>query len=120
MRTIAFILFATLSSWVALTAGARAAATAARCAPVLNGRALGQVSLFDGPVSEGADLAPDSSAGHRNTWTHLGQAGRPVFLVCRYAGGPEPVPVALPPGVSRYTGTLSRDGRSYRAFACRR
>ena len=67
-----------------------AAAGETRCPAHRAGDRLSSVSLFDGPPSEHADLAPDSSRrdklGRRSTWdvAYIFQQGRKLFVVCRY------------------------------------
>ena len=81
------------TAWVALAlAAACASASAAetRCPATQGGTALTGASLFDGPLSEHADLAPDSftpaKGGGRSTWDvgYVSAAGRGLYIQCRY------------------------------------
>jgi hypothetical protein len=67
-----------------------AVAAEARCPASNGGAGLRTVTLFDGPPSEHADLAPDSVAkvagGTRSAWqvAYVFEAGRQLFVECDY------------------------------------
>jgi hypothetical protein len=73
--------------WLLLPA---AAAAEARCPASNGGAGLHTVTLFDGPLSDQADLAPDSVAkvagGTRSAWqvAYVFEAGRQLFVECDY------------------------------------
>lgn len=78
--------------WVILALAGTACAQEVKCPPYQGKNPLSSVSLFDGPPSEKADLMPDISRGSGDhgyaSWDvgYLFDAGRSLFLVCRYMG----------------------------------
>ena len=79
-----------------------ASAPAAICPPIRQGRPLQAVTLYDGPVSDNAILAPDSSRTTGGVlaqqWTvaDIYRQGRALTVRCRYRGAGEVE--AKPPG----------------------
>jgi hypothetical protein len=70
--------------------------------PALQGKnALANVSVFDGPPAEKADLVPDLTKGSGDhlysSWDigYLFGMGRTPYLVCKYAGLPDAQSVTL-------------------------
>ncbi|WP_374438420.1 STY0301 family protein [Inhella sp.] len=68
--------------------------------PIQPGKALRQVTVFDGPPEELASLVPEPDAQGRDSWplAYVYQAGRQVWVHCQYQGEarrvlqlPEPV-----------------------------
>jgi hypothetical protein len=64
----------------------------AKCPSYQGKRPLSSVVVFDGPPEERADLIPDFAKGNSDhvyaSWevSYIFDAGRNLFLVCRYAG----------------------------------
>ena len=94
-----------------VVAGARPAPPAASrgCSPRHAGSALTAVSLFDGPVSEHADLVPDGDrrvgGAQVSTWdvANVYRAGRKIYASCRYGTDDLVVPVTHAVKTCRYT-----------------
>lgn len=91
---------ATLLALLLLLLPVAAWATESRCPPVNQGQALRTVSVFDGPPEERADLVPDVTVkergGYRSEWsvTYIFQAGRGLFVECRYGQSMPPIVLA--------------------------
>jgi len=84
-----------------LLAAAAAPAQSFKC-PALQGKNhLANVSVFDGPPAEKADLVPDLTKGDGDhlysSWDigYLFGMGRTPYLVCRYAGLPDAQAITL-------------------------
>jgi hypothetical protein len=80
---------------------ALALADEVRCPKIHAGSQLTDVTLFDGPPSERADLMPDTSHetknGSQSKWdvAYIFKAGRQLFVECQY--GPKGSTVILEP-----------------------
>ena len=90
-----------------LLAASAAGADEPAC-PAYHGAApLAQVSVFDGPPEEQADLVPDRSEGTAGSlhseWDlgYLYDQGRNAVLVCRYGKSADPVTVPITRKVAR-------------------
>lgn len=76
---------------LALASAANAAPLA--CPATLKGKALEEVTVFDGPPAEMASLRPEdgreTNRRMRQTWdiAEIGKSGRQVHMACRYKGG---------------------------------
>ncbi|HWE98913.1 MAG TPA: STY0301 family protein [Caulobacteraceae bacterium] len=107
--------------WLLLAAGPAAAQI--QCPAVHLGAPLTSVSVFDGPPSEQADLVPDTShrrkAGSRSSWDvgYLYQAGRKVFVACRY--GPRGAPVTISSATALHACVYVEASGGRRSLACR-
>ena len=83
-----------------LFAAGTARAEAIRCPSHHDKHALTGATVFDGPVEELASLVPDDSKESRQeesaSWAvgYIYDAGRKVFLQCRFSGTKETVTVA--------------------------
>ncbi len=92
---LALLLFAPASAW----------AGTFQCPAAHEGAALTSVDLYDGPVDEHADLAPDHSSETRRYQTarwdvgYIRKAGRQLFVDCQY--GKKHLVVKPPPEVQR-------------------
>ncbi|MDY0743307.1 STY0301 family protein [Paucibacter sp. R3-3] len=113
---------ATTSSWLtslALSALCSIAqAGEAACPSEKGGERLASASVFDGPPSEHADLVPDrhrqTKDGSRSEWdvAYVFEAGRQLYVECRYRGNTEPVVIEPPPATTLCTFVTRHRGRS--------
>jgi hypothetical protein len=82
------------AGFLVLAAGA-AHAQNVQCPPRSGAGALANVSVFDGPPEEQADLVPDinrhSSASVRMEWRFEARADNNYYLQCKYTAGAEPI-----------------------------
>ena len=100
---------------VALMAGTSRAPAPFACPASDGGAPLANGAVYDGPIAENAQLAPDAErrirGGTVNTWpvAYIYQAGRQVYLSCTYPNRP-PVTVAVtrPVKACRYTAQGTR------------
>lgn len=82
-----------------------AAAAKPRCPATKDKVTLSNVSVFDGPPEEHAELVPDVSRG-RNAYAvwdvgHVFNEGHEIFLVCRYGIADDTVTVEVDTRVDR-------------------
>ena len=94
-----------------------AMAETVRCPVLASGSPLTGASVYDGPPEEMADLVPESTsrtagkrAGERSIWNvgYVFDAGRKLYLVCRYGARGERSEVKIKTKVLRCTYSIPR------------
>jgi hypothetical protein len=68
-----------------------------RCPAKSGNNKLSNVSIFDGPPEEKADLEPDNSKAGVSTWdvSYIFENGGKLYLQCEYSGSPKPIVVEV-------------------------
>lgn len=117
--------FSLLNSLLPLTltiVGISAYANEAACPKFHGGARLVTVSIFDGPPSEHADLMPDrfrtTKDGSSSEWdvAYVFQAGRKLFVECKY--GKKAAPVVMKPSPRTTKCTFIDQDRGPRSLTC--
>lgn len=112
----------------ALTLASAAQAAPATCPPTHGGKALEQVTVFDGPPKDMASMRPEDGREVdrklRQTWSiaEIIELGRQAHVECRYKGGASQI-VKPPKSAKACVQDLLRldDKGNYRllSFSCR-